>query len=465
MDDDLDVEHLSEADTFALLLERDPMLRSTIVAVATFDRAPNWVRLCDRVERATRLVPRFRMKLVASPLGLAPPRWVVDEDFELRWHLRRIRLHENEGRDELLALARNWGMEAFDHDRPMWVFHLVEGLPGDRAALVMKVHHSLTDGIGGIQIAGHVVDLERRAPSQGPMPPVPHTAGPGLLDAVTDPIAFQFGRAFAVGREVARELPRAAARSVSRPFGTLGDVAGTARAVANFVRPVTSQRSPVMTGRSLRWHYAELDLPFDRLHDAARVVSCTLNDAFLAGLAGGMRIYHQRHGADVERLRLTMPISIRRPGEAEGGNRVTLTRFDLPVGHASAGVRMVQIDERIREVRADPAIPFSNMIAGVLNLLPISITGGMLKNVDFLASDVPGFRQHVYIGGARLESFHAFGPTLGASANITLMSYAEHCHLGVNTDARAVSDPMVFLQCLRDGFDEVMELADLSSSG
>ena len=125
---------------------------------------------------------------------------------------------------------------------------------------------------------------------------------------------------------------------------------------------------------------------------------------------------------------------------------------------------MVQIDERIREVRADPAIPFSNLIAGVLNLLPISLTGGMLKNVDFLASDVPGFRQHVYVGGALLESFHAFGPTLGASANITLMSYAEHCHLGVNTDARAVPDPLVFLQCLRDGFDEVLELADLAPS-
>ena len=464
MVDEVAVEHLSEADAFALLLERDPMLRSTIVAIATFDRPPDWALLCDRIERATRLVPRFRMKLAAAPLGLAPPRWVVDEDFELRWHLRRVRLHASDGRDGLLTLARNWGMEAFDHDRPMWVFHLVDGLPEGRAALVMKVHHSLTDGIGGIQIAGHVVDLEREPPPLGPMPEVPSTPPDGRLDALVHPVAFQLSRATAAGRELLGELPGAVARSATRPLGALGDAVETARAVANFVRPVTSRRSPVMVGRSLRWNYAELDVPFDPLHAAAKVVGCTVNDAFLAGLAGGMRRYHQHHGADVDRLRLTMPISVRRPGEPAGGNRVTLTRFDLPVAHANPGVRMVQIDERIREVRADPAIPFSNLIAGMLNLLPISITGGMLKNVDFLASDVPGFRERVFVGGARLESFHAFGPTLGAAANITLMSYVDHCHLGVNTDARAVPDPIVFLQCLRDGFDEVVELADLPST-
>lgn len=462
--DEVAVEHLSEADTFALLLERDPMLRSTIVAIATFDRAPDWTRLRERIERATRLVPRFRMKLATSPLGLAPPRWVADEDFELGWHLRRLRLADTDGRDELLALSRNWGMEAFDHDRPMWVFHLVEGLPDGRAALVMKVHHSLTDGIGGIQIAAHVVDLERQPPPPGPLPPVPGTPAPGRLDALTHPITYQLSRATATGRELLAELPGAVARSATRPFGALGDAVGTARAVANFVRPVTSRRSPVMVGRSVRWNYAELDVPFDPLHEAAKLVGCTVNDAFLAGLAGGMRRYHRHHGADVDRLRLTMPISVRRPDEPAGGNRVTLTRFDLPVAHANPGVRMVQIDERIREVRADPAIPFSNLIAGMLNLLPVSITGGMLKNVDFLASDVPGFRDRVFVGGARLESFHAFGPTLGAAANITLMSYAEHCHLGVNTDARAIPDPMVFLHCLREGFDEVVELADRPST-
>jgi diacylglycerol O-acyltransferase len=88
------------------------------------------------------------------------------------------------------------------------------------------------------------------------------------------------------------------------------------------------------------------------------------------------------------------------------------------------------------------------------------VTGGMLKHIDFLASNVPGFATDVYVGGARLEAFHAFGPTLGSATNITLMSYRATCHIGINTDTGAIPDPDAFVRCLREGFDEVLALAD-----
>jgi diacylglycerol O-acyltransferase len=80
----------------------------------------------------------------------------------------------------------------------------------------------------------------------------------------------------------------------------------------------------------------------------------------------------------------------------------------------------------------------------------------MLKHVDFLASNVPGFGDTVYVGGARLEAFYPFGPPIGSAANITLMSYRGTCHIGVNTDAGAVPDPDCFLDCVTQGFDEVV---------
>lgn len=452
--------YLSEADTFTLALERDPMLRSTIVAIATFDRLPSWPVLSDRIERATRLSPRFRMKLVPVPLAMAPPRWVVDPEFDLRWHLRRARVPGDGSRRELLEMARNWGMGAFDHDRPLWTFTLVDGLEDGRAALVMKVHHSLTDGIGGIELASHVVDLQREPTDLGPMPEPPAPPRPGVVGELVEPVAFHLGRLADVGRKAVEVVPRTVLEAVTRPVGTLGDAVSTGLAVARFVRPIPSARSPVMTGRSLRWNYSELDVPFRPLRDAARRVDCTLNDAFLAGIAGGMRRYHEHHGAEVEHLRLTMPISVRGEDEPMGGNRITLTRFDLPIGLSNPGVRMVETNRLVQELRADPAIPLSNLIAAVLNLLPVSVTGSMLKHVDFLASDVPGFRDEIFVAGARLESFHAFGPTLGSAANVTLMSYAGTCHLGINTDEGAIPDPDTFVDSLRAGFDEVLELAD-----
>jgi diacylglycerol O-acyltransferase / wax synthase len=211
-----------------------------------------------------------------------------------------------------------------------------------------------------------------------------------------------------------------------------------------------------MRRRSMRWHYSEIDVPFRPLREAARTVDCTLNDAFLAAVTGGMRMYHEHHGTPVDELRVSMPISVRMPEDPEGGNRVTVTRFDVPISIANPGIRMVEISRRCTELRDDPAIQFSDQIAQALNLLPISITGGMLKHVDFLASNVPGFPYEVYVGGARLESFHPFGPTLGSAANITLMSYHGRCNVGINTDEGAVPDPDVLADCLERGFDEVI---------
>ncbi len=181
--------HVSETDAFTLQLERDPLLRSTIVAIATFDRPPDWERLNERVERATRIAPTFRKKLVPSPFGLASPRWEIDPDFDLSWHLRRARVPAHGGFDAVLDHARNAGMTAFDHERPLWEFTLMEGLPNGRAALVMKVHHSLTDGIGGVSLAAHVADLTRKPGKLERVPDAPCSTVTGRSSRWSTPSA------------------------------------------------------------------------------------------------------------------------------------------------------------------------------------------------------------------------------------------------------------------------------------
>lgn len=451
--------HVRETDAFTMTMERDPLLRSTIVAVALFDRSPDWRVLVDRVDRATRLTPTFREKLLPAPFGLAPPRWVVDADFDLSWHLRRIEAPQPKTLDTVLAIARTIGMTAFDPARPLWEFTLVEGLEDDRAALVMKVHHALTDGIGGIQLAAHVVDLTREPADLGPLPDAPEPRAHGPLESLREAIAFDLDRWSHVARHQAATLPRTLVRVARDPIRSVSEVVATAGSIARFVRPITDTRSPVMTGRRLQWHYDALDVPTAALKQAGKAVDGTLNDAFIGGITGGLRRYHHRHGAEVDTLRVTMPISIRSDDDPEGGNRVTLVRFEVPVGIEDPVERMREIDRRCGELRRDRALPYSNLIAGVLNLLPAGVTGGMLRHVDFLASNVPGFGDDVFVGGALVEAFYPFGPTIGAAANITLMSYRDTCNIGVNTDAGAVPDPDTFVDCLVEGFDEVLALA------
>jgi diacylglycerol O-acyltransferase len=104
------------------------------------------------------------------------------------------------------------------------------------------------------------------------------------------------------------------------------------------------------------------------------------------------------------------------------------------------------------------SLEFTNAIAGSLNLLPRSVVGAMLKHVDFLASNVPGFAFPIYLGGSRVERYTAFGPTIGASVNLTLLSYDGTCCIGVTLDSAAVPDREVFLACLSEGFEEVLAL-------
>ncbi|TWH42078.1 WS/DGAT/MGAT family acyltransferase [Rhodococcus rhodochrous J38] len=449
-----DDRHMSQPDLMSWRMEKDPVLRSTIVAVALLDRSPDHERFVRMMERGTRAVPSFRRKLVESPFGRTPPRWVDDPDFDLSWHLRRIALPHPGGLDTVLPLVRAAAMSAFDKDRPLWEATIVDGLDDGRAAIVLKVHHSLTDGIGGIQIANEMVDFERDGTDRGPLPEDSPASAPA--SDLADSVGWYLSTA---GEMVGRGVPwlvRSGLRSVTNPVAALRSVVDTARSTARFVQPVFTTLSPVMVGRSTVREVAALDLPLDALRRAGRAADSSLNDAFLAGILLGLRHYHSRHGAQVAELRTTLPISLRREGDAIGGNRITLARFALPLDIADPVASMHRVDRIVRSWRDEPAVPLSSAIAGVLNVLPAGVLGGILEHIDFLASNVPGSPIPLYMAGAEVLRYYPFAPTVGSAVNITLMSHTSHCCIGINADSAAVPDLPVLVESLAEGFGEVL---------
>jgi len=115
--------------------------------------------------------------------------------------------------------------------------------------------------------------------------------------------------------------------------------------------------------------------------------------------------------------------------------------------------------ELIRSQRDEPALAATEAIAGILNRLPTSLTtqlfGSMLKGIDFVTSNVPGVPIPIYLAGAKVEANFAFGPLAGAATNITLLSYQDELHIGVNMDPAAIPDSDVFMASLREGFEAV----------
>jgi diacylglycerol O-acyltransferase len=422
------------SDAFSWSMERDPSLRSTIVAIAWLERSPDWEALCARTDHATRMIPAFRQCVVPPSRPWGRPSWTDDPRFDLSWHLRRVDAPAPHTPDTVVTIARNALMAAFDPARPLWEFTLVEGLAEGRAALVMKLHHALTDGIGGIELAMHLFDAA--GGSHG---------GDREPEIASEPAPRPSGLAAAVA-------------AVRHPATIPVNGIETVRSIARTVAPVNRTLSPIMVERSAIRHLDTLEVRLDDLKRAAAAADGSVNDGFMAAVAGGIARYHERLGASVDDLRVTLPISIRRPGDPPGGNRITLLRFPVPAAGTDTAARIRAIEQVCRAARSERSLRYVEPIAATLNLLPRVAVASMLKHVDFLATDIPGFPAPIELLGARVERCVAFGPTVGAAVNCALLSYNGVCGIGISVDSAAVSDPALLTECLREGFEDVLAL-------
>ena len=203
---------LSSSEAVLWAIERDPTLRSTIVVVALLAQPPDLSRLRERLVSAAHAVPRLRQRVQPRRTGV--PRWVDAGHLVLDHHLRRVQLPPPGSLADLLRLAGQQAGEAFDDARPLWQMTVVEGLDGGRAAVVIKVHHAVTDGVGGVGLLPVFTDPEPCPNENGATsangreasrPPSSGRPGLGLLGTVGS------------GRRSARHCPTPSPRPLRSP--------------------------------------------------------------------------------------------------------------------------------------------------------------------------------------------------------------------------------------------------------
>ena len=207
-----------------------------------------------------------------------------------------------------------------------------------------------------------------------------------------------------VGGAVGR-LPGEVVSTALDPIGTTRQSARMAGSLARMLRPVSEPLSPIMGGRSLSVRFDTLTSSLPDLKAAAKAVDGTLNDAFVAAVAGGLKRYHDKHGAEVEQLRMTMPINTRPdPDEVVAGNQFVPARFAFPVSIADPAERVRAMHDLLRGQRDEPALGALGPVSTVLNQLPLGLStaalGSMLKGIDVVTSNVPGAPIPIYAGRA-----------------------------------------------------------------
>jgi WS/DGAT/MGAT family acyltransferase len=440
-------------------VERDPVLRSSFLNLTLLDRAPDYDRFHARMANAVRGLPRLRQRVELAPLPLSPPEWVDDPEFDLGYHLRRVALPAPGTDRQLLDLGAQWLQDPFDPRRPLWQMTIVEGLSGGRAALLAKLHHAVTDGVGGVRLSSSFIDLSRDAPDPEPVSadgaPRPFESGPIRL--MTE-MRRQLGRV----PHAVTGMWSGAVEIASHPPGA-ADVVESARSMVRQALVTDGARSPLWAGRrSTARHFEMLSVDLDEAKRAAAALGGTVNDVFVTGVAGGAAAYHRARGVDADELRISMPVSTRHDRSA-GGNSFAPTRVLVPAGILDPVERFRAVHDRLATVKAERALGLADALTGVLTGLPgpllTRLVRQQVETVDLAASNVRGAPVDIFVAGALVLSNHPMGPTGGTAFNASVLSYRSQLDMGINSDSAAIDDPVLLRHCIADSLAEVMAAA------
>ncbi len=449
-------ERLSALDSAFLAIEEGGA-HMHIGALATLDAGPlataegglDFERILAHVGNGLATVPRYRQRLLAAP-GLAQPRWADDEHFRLEYHVRHAALPRPGTERQLRRLAGRIFSQRLDRERPLWELWVVEGLAGDRFALVLKAHHCLVDGMGGVGLLGALFGPERAGPAPGWVPRAAPTLAQMLADEVEHRAA---GARQAIGEVVAR--PRETLAAVGQSLGE------TALFVRDALTPCPRTiLNPSMVGPHRRFGGFRLELAeLKRIKDA---LGGKLNDVVLATAAGGLGAWLARRGVDVEELtdfRALVPVDVRH-GREGVGNRVGMMFVPLPLAERDARRRYELMVERTAHLKGEAGHARTTERVEDLSdwALPSLVTDlfqltGWINTFNVVITNVPGPPFPLALLGAPLRTVEPLVPLFRSQAlGMALFSYEGGMHWGLNADWAIVDDLHLLVGDLQDAF-------------
>ncbi|WP_084027741.1 wax ester/triacylglycerol synthase family O-acyltransferase [Mycobacterium avium] len=453
----------AQLSAFDLLMHRgeaNPRMRSGILSVEILEITPPWDRFVSTFDIASRRALRLRQKVVVPLVPTAAPRWIVDPDFSLAYHVRRVRCPEPGTLREVLDLAEVSLQSPLDISRPLWTVTLVEGLTGGQSAVLLHVSHAVTDGIGSVELFSALYDLEPKpAVREAPALPLPQDLS--AVELAREGLSQLPGAIIGGLRAAVFSATHVVVRAARDPMSAANDIAEYARSATRVIAPGAAP-SPLLARRSLSTRSEAVDVGLAELRAAAKAVGGSINDAYLAGLCGALYRYHEALGVPVERLPMAVPVNVRADADPAGGNRFAGINLAAPVGAVEPRARIHDIQDQMRRGRKESAIGMMAFVAPVLSLLPMPVLESMIESItasDVQASNVPMHTAQTYLAGAKVLRQYGLGPLPGVAMMAVLVSRARSCTVTVRYDQASVTDEALFAQCLLEGFNEVLTLS------
>ncbi len=433
---------MSATDAGFLSLDR-PHAPLQIASLLLLERAVGVDELVARVESRLWRMPRYAQRAMSVPLALGHPSWEPAPEFDARDHIRRWALPSPGGEHELAELAARLLEQPRQRDRPLWEMHLIEGCHDGRAALMIKVHHCMVDGLSGVRLLDEILDTSTNVSDPLPVP-LPRRRAPAPADLIRR----------ALGDGFRRQLRSAAALAdaMRRPTQAREAVRGLLDAAWSSVRLATGEipKLPWNEALGARRQLYFTSLPLEPIHAVRKLRGATVNDMVLCGLAGGLHRYLRAIGVRTHALELTalVPVSLRSAEEAATlGNRISAILVPLAVDVEDEVARLAATRAITARLKSDGAWTGIDALLRVLDDLPpalVALAGRGVRNMriaNVIATNVPGPREARYLCSSRVEAIHPIVPIAdGLGLGLAVLSYAGTLYIGLNADPALVPD-------------------------
>jgi WS/DGAT/MGAT family acyltransferase len=428
------------------LLDREDKsgLHAHVASVLVFEgAAPTIEELTDHVVGRLDLVPRYRQKLAEIPYGQGRPVWVDDHFFNPGYHVRHAAL-PRPGDDRALArLAGRLFSQRLDRTKPLWELWLVEGVQGERFALVGKTHHALVDGVEDLDLTTVLFDAQPDA-SRHPAPPSTWVARPApsraellagaLAERASDP-------AEAVrGVEELLRLPRALAGDLRRRLSGVGALA--------WLGGDPPPRTPLNVAIGPHRRYAWVDGDLERFRAIKTALGGTVNDVVLTAVAGALGRYLRAQGHDTDGLVLRAMVPVWAPADlGRTSSRVEPVWAPLPVGIVDPRERFAEISQAMDGLKESGRAVDARILTELAGFAPSTIISqaarlqARARFANLTITNVPGPQSPLFLLGRRLEAIYPVVPLSDRQAlGIAVMSYCGRLGFGLLADYDAVPD-------------------------
>ena len=406
-------------------------------------------------------IPRFRKRLQTVPLDAGHPIWVDDDHFDIRQHVRLAALPSPGDRAQLLTLFERLQAQLLDRARPLWELWFVEGVEDGHVALIQKIHHSLVDGVSGVDVATVLLDVAPGVAVPDPVPWEPAAApSPGrlLLDTLKEQVE----------RPAAAVLRRGAAEPDGPPASDR--LAHVARSIASLAgggvaAPRTSLNRTV--GRSRR--FGCVRVPLDEVKTVRRTLGGTVNDVILAGVTGGLARLLGARGELTPDLTLKAfcPVSVRDDAQRlQLGNRLSGMLVPLPVGEPDAGRQLALVRAATEDLKDREQALGASALLNLTELAAPTLLGLGARAAhhqpffNLICTNVPGPQVPLYcLGGRMLEAYPMVPLSKNLSLGVAILSYCGYLHVGLLADRDLWPDLEVLEAGIDEAFSELHKIA------